>query len=116
MRDDKSSKILKADIKNRLSSDMWDLAIAKSVISARKTQTRKMMTRAAIIPLFLVTAGVLVFLKSPHSGSFSTYDDLISRQINGTYASVFPEANTSNGNTAPLSEIDQLVDNALSKR
>lgn len=116
MRDDKSSAILAANIKIRLSSDEWDLAMAKRVLLARKTRTRNMMLAAAIT-LIITTTGLGIFTHTTGKQHQVTQSDFISHQVNGTYASVFPEssANT-NGNAAPLSELDNLVDAALARR
>lgn len=111
---DKSSGSLETEIQTRLASDTWDAMMAQRVLSARKARTRTIMLAAAIALVF-VTSALWLFYPSG-TQTIAAHDDLISRQINGTYASVFPEAGTSNGSAAPLSELDSMVDAALARR
>ncbi len=108
-----SSRSLETEIQTRLVNDEWDLMMAQRVLSARKMQKRKILLAAAITLIFVTSA---LWLLYPTGDRFiAVHDDLITRQINGTYASVFPDAG-SNDNTAPLAELDNIVDAALARR
>ncbi len=104
---------LETEIQTRLASNEWDVMMAQRVLSARKMQKRKILLAAAIALMF-VTSALWLFYPAG-TQTIAVHDDLITRQINGTYASVFPEAG-SNGNTAPLAELDSIVDAALARR
>lgn len=107
---------LNTEIEARLSSDSWDSMIARRVIAAKKSRTRKTMLAAAIVLAF-ATFGIWMFISPIGTVSTALHDDLISKQINGTYASVFADGDTStNGNATPLAELDTIVDTALARR
>jgi len=104
------------EIEARLSSDSWDSMIARRVLAAKKSQTRKTMLAAAIV-LAIATFGTWMAIAPIGTANITLHDDLISKQINGTYASVFSDGNTtSNGNESPLAELDTIVDAALARR
>ncbi|MCX7679590.1 MAG: hypothetical protein N2316_10280 [Spirochaetes bacterium] len=105
---------LALEIHYRLQSNEWDKTIAHRVIRSRKNRMRTIFLSAAIIPLIFVI-GIMAFLNKNNPGSVSP-EDLVSRQIEGTYASVFPQGNENFSENTPLRELDMLVDEVLSQR
>ena len=115
---DENSKIMDREIKKRMESNSWDLSMAERVI---KKRSRKRVAYSVSIASLAAAALVLIFLLFGIKTDLdqNTYEQFISKQVNGTYMLVF------NGNSgidaagnigADSDDIDSIIDNTLSMR
>ena len=115
---DKNSKIMSREIKERMESNAWDLSMAARVI---KKRSRKRVAYSVSLSSLAAAALVLIFLLFglKTNSDQNTYEQLISKQVNGTYMLVFNEdsGEDDGDNIADGSDdIDSIIDNTLAMR
>ena len=123
MSNEKTQRMMDAEISKRIESPQWDLDIAQKVLSRRKKAKRKSLMAACLIslaacilllPPFIFTTG-----EKPAKADFGTF---ISTQVNGTYEQVFAVRNIQDSSSTlshgdiPADTTDDLIDSVLAMR
>lgn len=112
-------EIIKNEIDKRMCDNNWDHEIASQVIGKRKKQHRLYASIGSSLALVVFMISGIILFSGNQSAAVYKYDSFISRQINGTYNSVFKKQEqkvTTKKVVLFSNEIDSMIDETLAQR